>query len=187
MAKMQSNAKRESILKETKPERQYKKGSRFLAWLISFASIPTVIIIMMIWYVIACWILTIIGKIPVVAKLLGFADDVISGAAGTGVLGLLATIALNRVVQALINRSQSIRMTRRGGRFILTGILGVISAVAVPVIYYLNQAEIESTYHLVWMQIFYVVYGLIVISFSLLKSAIMLYRSSKAVNYNRKL
>lgn len=154
---------------------------RFCSHILPLLMIPFVIVFMAVWYQIVLWILSLLERVPFLMKLLNCMDGILQDAAGLGILGLLATVIINWIVQALIDCSQKLCPSAKGTRFMVTAILGFVVLAALLVSYYLNQNAIQDRCHLGWIQMLFVLYGLGVISYSLLKSSISTRKSASRI------
>ncbi len=148
-----------------------KPGKRFSAWLVTLLTIPVLIALMTVWYQIVVWFLNwFANKLPKVSKVLGFVDSTIGDAAGTGILGLLATAFVIMIVQAMVDASDKICQSRKGGRYLATGIIGIVLAVGLFLYYMFDQQRLTELLHLNWVVVLYVLYGLAVTSIMLIRS-----------------
>ena len=91
-------------------EQETKKmhTKRFCSHILPLLMIPFVIVFMAVWYQIVLWILSLLERVPFLMKLLNCMDGILQDAAGLGILGLLATVIINWIVQALIDCSQKL-------------------------------------------------------------------------------
>ncbi len=147
-------------------------GRHFMAWVMSLLILPVVTAIMLVWYhLVALFLSWFSNALPGIYKVFDFIDEVIGDNTDTGILGLLATFFVIGIIGLIVKCSEKLCASRKGTRYLITGILGIVLAVGLLVGYIFFRDKVQAILPLNWVAVLLTLYGLGVASFMLIRES----------------